>query len=102
MIFNQNNYSDLRDIFSDTVIKVFGSTPLFLDFLENEEYNNIKYDCFIESDGETYIINRETGEYINWYKCYHIGRDIHISILSDSVNVLEWFEEFLFKFKTGV
>ena len=102
MIFNQNNYSDLRDIFSFTIIKVFGNTPNFLNFLENEEYNNIKYDCFLDYDGETYIINRETGEYINWYKCTHIGRSINISISSDSVNILDWFEEFIFKFKEGV
>ena len=39
-----------------------------------------RFDClhlvgFCPGDGECYIVDRETGHYINWYKLYHVGRD---------------------------
>ena len=99
MIFNQTNYTeDLRDIFCKAVTKIFGDSYIFLDFLENEEYS-VKYDCFLNGSGENYIINRETGEYINWYKLTHIGRCINISTLSTYENIPKWIEEFLVEFK---
>lgn len=100
MIINHSNYvyvENLRDIFCEAVIKVFGSATTFLDFLENEEYS-VKYDCFLNGSGENYIINRETGEYINWYKLTHIGRCINISTLS-TCNIPKWIEKFLVDFK---
>ena len=70
----------------------------FLDFLENEKYST-KYDCYLDYDGENYIINRETGEYITWYKLSHIGRSIIISTCFSYVNIPKWIEEFLIEFK---
>ncbi len=100
MIFNQTNFSkDLRDLFCNAVNKVFGDSMTFLDFLENEEYSVIKYDCYLDYNGENYIINRETGEYINWYKLDHIGRDINISIIYLHNTIPVWIEEFLVEFK---
>jgi hypothetical protein len=100
MIFNQANREDLRDLFCNAVNNVFGDSMTFLDFLENEKYSPIKYDCYLNSDGENYIINRETGEYINWYKLYHIGRCINISIVRSGVfTIPEWIEFFLVEFK---
>ena len=99
MIFNQTTNKDLRDLFCNAVTKVFGDSTTFLDFLENEEYSIIKYDCFINCNGENYIINRETGEYINWYKLNHIGRSINISICFSCKSIPEWIEDFLVKFK---
>lgn len=100
MIFNQTNFDkDLRDQFCNAVTKIFGDSMTFLDFLENEEYSTNKYDCFLDYNGENYIINRETGEYINWYKLDHIGRCISISILRLNTSIPKWIEEFLNDFK---
>lgn len=102
MIFNQTNYnkisSELRNLFCNTVIKIFGDLSAFLDFLEDGKYS-YKYDCFLDCNGENYIINTETGEYINWYKFSHIGRCIHISTLSRRENIPVWIEKFLIEFK---
>lgn len=106
MIFNQSNFKGLRDIFCDAVTKVFGNSMTFLDFLEDEKYSVTKYDCFLDYNGENYIINRETGMYINWYKLDHIGRCINISAIApdgfaflfDS-DISKWIEEFLVEFK---
>lgn len=97
MIINQTNRKDLRDLFCNTVTKIFGDSMTFLDFLEDEKYST-KYDCYLDYNGENYIINRETGEYINWYKLDHIGRCINIST-DNIINISKWIEEFLVKFK---
>lgn len=89
---------DLRDQFCNAVTKIFGDSMNFLDFLENEEYSS-KYDCYLDYNGENYIINRETGEYINWYKLDHIGRSITISICDSRTDIPKWIEEFLVEFK---
>lgn len=99
MKFDQTTHKDLRDLFCDTVIKVFGDSMTFLDFLENYEYSTMKYDCYLDYSGENYIINRETGEYINWYKMDHIGRCINISTSSWYKNIPKWIEKFLIEFK---
>jgi len=99
MRFDQTNIKDLRDLFCDAVTKIFGDSMTFLDFLENMEYSTIKYDCYVDYNGENYIINRETGEYINWYKLDHIGRCINISTLSIYTYIPKWIEDFLIEFK---
>ena len=99
MIFNQTNCKNLRDLFCNAVINVFGDSMTFLDFLENMGYSTTKYDCYLDYNGENYIINRETGEYINWYKLDHIGRCISISTASWYKNIPKWIEEFLVEFK---
>ena len=102
MIYNRTNFTslvDLRDLFCNAVTKIFGDSMTFLNFLKNEEYSTVKYDCFLDYNGENYIINRETGEYINWYKLSHIGRSINISILNPDTTIPKWIEEFLTKFK---
>lgn len=98
MIVDLTIRNDLRDLFCYAVNKVFGDSMAFLDFLENEGYST-KYDCYLDYSGENYIINRETGEYINWYKLDHIGRCINISILSMFNDIPEWIEDFLVEFK---
>ena len=100
MIFNQITIKNLRDIFTNAVTKVFGDSMTFLDFLENEKYST-KYDCYLDYNGENYIINRETGEYINWYKLDHIGRCINISTLLPYKKIPKWIEEFLVEFKNS-
>lgn len=98
MLFNKTNFNDLRDLFCNAVVKVFEDSDAFLDFLENDEYS-VKYDCYLDCNGENYIINRETGEYINWYKLNHIGRDINISTSVEHNYIPKWIEEFLVEFK---
>lgn len=99
MIFNQTTRKDLRDLFCNAVTKVFGDSMAFLDFLENMEYSTVKYDCYLDYNGENYIINRETGEYINWYKLDHIGRSISVSTCFSYKNIPMWIEDFLVDFK---
>ena len=104
MVFNQTNFhyskfhKDVRGLFCEAIIKVFGDSMTFLDFLENGKYST-KYDCYLDYNGENYIINQETGEYINWYKLDHIGRCINISTSSSYKNVPKWIERFLVEFK---
>ena len=99
MLFNQMNFNkDLRNLFCDTVSIIFENSMEFLDFLENEKYSD-KYNCYIDYSGENYIINRVTGEYINWYKFDHIGRSISISTSASYEKVPEWIEEFLIELK---
>ena len=100
MIFNETSKKGLRDLFCDAVTKVFGDSETFLDFLERRKYS-IKYDCYLAYYEENYIINRETGEYINWYRFDHIGRNINISTSSPYKNIPEWIEKFLAEFKNS-
>lgn len=101
MILNNTNTENLRYIFCNAVLKNFGDSTSFLDFIEEENYST-KYDCCVYRNDENYIINRETGEYVNWYKFNHIGRDIHISIMkTDKIDVSKWIDDFLVDFKKG-
>lgn len=78
MIFTQQSNENLRDIFVSEVTKVFGNCINFLDFLDNEDFGP-SFD-FVKSSGEeVYLIDRNTGNFVNWYKMTHIGRDIHIN-----------------------
>lgn len=99
MIFNQSHFKiDLRQAFCNAVKIIFGDTETFLDFLEDQKYSD-KYECYLDDSGENYIINRETGEYINWYKLYHLGRCINISTSSTGMVIQRWIEIFLSEFK---
>lgn len=101
MIYTQCNYPKLRDLFISNVGKIFGNGSSFLDHIENEDYDTDTYDCFFDGSGENYIINRLTGEYINWYKFSHIGRDIHINMNVVYKMLPNWLEKFLIDFKEG-
>lgn len=91
-VYNQNNVENYRTKFVRAIDKVFGDYNQFFDFLEEGKYNFLKYDVFIYSDEENYIINRETGRYINWYKLYHLGRDIHTNI--HPTKIVSFLQEF--------
>lgn len=82
-VYTSDNVSDLRERLVNAVTEVFGDSEKFFDFIENEEYLQWNYDVFYSGSGECYIINRSTGEYINWYKFTHIGRDIHSTVAPD-------------------
>lgn len=82
-----------RDELCAEIIKIFGSGSNFLDFIEDEKYNNNIFDCFVECDGENYVIDRDTGEYINWYKFTHVGRSLNTRCNNIT--------EFLTKFKNS-
>ncbi len=96
MVISSSTYEKLRDIVFLAIAEVFGETGNFLDFLENEEYGQ-QYDCYTDPNGENYIINRDTGDYVNWYKLYHIGRCPYVSMAS---NTNDDIKEFLKKFFT--
>lgn len=98
-VYTQNDIQTLRDDFINAVEEVFGENSLsFLDVIENEEYR-FDYDVFYDCNGENYIINRLTGEYINWYKFTHIGRSICTTISDPSK---DGFVKFLKEFKDSI
>lgn len=89
----------LRETINDLVDKNFESLDRFFDIIENDSAGP-KFDCVHSngenaSDSEVYIIDRETGKYINWYKLYHIGRDAHTNC--ESYEEIERFFENLKK-----
>ena len=92
MIADQNTHPTLREDLVKEIDNVFGDYQIFLDYIEEEMYG-ANFDCFARSDDESYIINRNTGEYINWYKFYHIGRDVHISY-NDKLDINKFLTEF--------
>ena len=99
-VYTQNDIPTLRDDFIDAVKETFNGDSLsLLDIIENEEYDSCRYDVFYDYNNETYIINRLTGEYINWYKFGHLGRDIHTTISDPSKDK---FAKFLKEFKDGI
>lgn len=75
-VYHQFNYGNLRSFVVTTIDSVFGGISTFLDMVD--EGLPCKYDIIYSND-EFYIINRKTGEYINWYKYTHVGRDIHMN-----------------------
>lgn len=82
-VYTSDNVGDIRGQFVNAVTEVFGDSEKFFDFIENEEYISSFHDVFYSGFGECYIINRSSGEYINWYKFTHIGRDIHSTVAPD-------------------
>lgn len=101
MLYTQTTHEDMRDLFCKAISDIFGDSLIFLDILENDKYSS-RYNCYLDPDGENYIINSETGEYINWYKLYHLGRCISISTSSIHTNISKWFNDFLVDFKMSV
>lgn len=58
----------------------------FFDIVENDSAKP-RFDCLCSvgeciGNGEIYIVDRETGHYVNWYKLYHIGRDLTTNMTS--------------------
>lgn len=76
-VYNEYNFKGLRGFVCQSIDTIFGIDQ-FLDMVDSVDGLTDKYD-FIRTNDEFYIINRETGEYINWYKYTHIGRDIHMN-----------------------
>lgn len=95
-VYSQEDIPDLRDIFVKACKKEFGAAERILDIIYKRKFDVLNYDCWLNSDDECYIINRNTGEYINWYKTYHLGRDIHTTVEPDKI------EEFLHAFNTEI
>jgi len=78
-VYNTNNTPSLRENFIESINKVFDNEDDFMDLVENKHI--IGFDIFVdtgESD-EVYIIDRNTGEYINWYEFYHLGKTMSIN-----------------------
>lgn len=76
-VYNQYNFEGLRRFVCQEIDAIFGIEQ-FLDMVDEVDGVTDKYD-FLKSNDEFYIINRETGQYINRYKYTHIGRDIHMN-----------------------
>lgn len=95
-VYTQDGIQTLRTDFENAVKEVFDGDALsFLDVIEHEEYDPSIYDVFYDYNDENYIINRSTGEYVNWYKFTHIGRDIHTTISDPTKdNFVKFLKEF--------
>lgn len=76
-VYNTSNTPNLRELFIESINKVFDTDDDFLDLVENQHI--IGFDIFMTTDEEVYIVDIDNGEYINWYKFYHIGRTMHIN-----------------------
>ena len=99
-VYTKFDIPTLRDDFIDAVKEVFdGDIFSLLDIIENIEYDSSKYDVFYDYNDENYIINRLTGEYINWYKFDHLGRCISTTISDPSKDK---FAKFLKEFKDSI
>lgn len=53
-------------------------------------YEGYSYKCWIYDD-EVYILNKETGDFINWYKIDHIGRCLTSTIGSKPSDYVKFF-----------
>ena len=80
-VYDQDTNPNLRTQFEECVKEVFGDVDKFLDLIDSGGTYE-KFDVVTGSnrpDDEYYVIDRKTGEYINWYKYTHIGRSIHMN-----------------------
>lgn len=90
---------NLRELVEHYSIEAFGGD---IDkFLDTVEFDSAQpsFDCVCSigesaSNSEVYIIDRETGKYVNWYKLTHIGRSATTNV--DSEDELR---DFFIKFK---
>ena len=73
-----------REIFTNIFTSIFSNDNIskILDIIYSG-YESEKYKCWIYDD-EVYLLNKETGMFINWYKLDHIGRCLQSTIGSDS------------------
>ena len=94
-VYNQDTNPNLRTQFEECVKEVFSDVDRFLDLIDRGGTYE-KFDVVTgrdRPDDEYYVIDRETGEYINWYKYVHIGRSIHMNFNPEKM------KDFLTRFK---
>ncbi len=89
-MFNPDN---LRELFEDLVRENFTNNDEFLDAVEENDFGT-HFECACSvgesiGNGEIFIIDFDTGHYINWYKLAHIGRSASTNV--DSEEELEKF-----------
>ena len=75
-----------RSEFVNHIETIFGDVDKFFDIIEE---GVIEFDYLQNpSDGcsgEIYIVDRETKQYVNWYKLTHIGRDFHTNMTDEVI-----------------
>lgn len=89
-MFNPDN---LRELFEDLVAENFKNNDEFLDAVEENDFGT-HFECTCSvgesvGNGEIFIIDFDTGKYVNWYKLSHIGRSASTNV--DSKEELEAF-----------
>lgn len=85
-----------REELTEIVVRDKNSDYFFNIFEDNDV--GPRFDCVCSCDecmgnAEIYIIDRDTGHYIGWYKLYHIGRDWHTN-MSSKEEVEKFFDDF--------
>lgn len=55
-----------------------------------EGYEGDTYKCWLYDD-EVYILNKDTGDLVNWYKIGHIGRCLTSTLGSNSSDYVKFF-----------
>ncbi len=74
----------------------------FYDIFENNGAGP-RFDCLTvvgehHSNTECYIVDRETGHYVNWYKAYHFGRSYTTNMQTEE-EVMQFFASFFLESK---
>lgn len=75
-----------REDLCKVVKEVYGDIDKFLDDVEEDRIRRFSVFCTINEssgNGNVLILDRETHQYISWYKFSHLGRDLHTNINSE-------------------
>lgn len=86
-----------REDLCKVVKEVYGGIDKFLDDVEEDCIIRFSVFCTINEssgNGDVLILDRETHQYISWYKLSHLGRDLHTNIISYS-----FLKDFIYAFK---
>lgn len=86
-----------REDLCKVVKEVYGDIDKFLDDVEEDCIIRFSVFCTINEssgNGDVLILDRETHQYISWYKLSHLGRDLHTNIISYS-----FLKDFIYAFK---
>lgn len=86
-----------REDLCKVVKEVYGDIDKFLDDVEEDCIIRFSVFCTINEssgNGDVLILDRETHQYISWYKLSHLGRDLHTNIISYS-----FLKDFIYTFK---
>jgi len=75
-----------RNEFVNHIENIFEDIDKFFDIIEKgvigfDYLQNPSDGC----SGEIYIVDRDTKQYVNWYKLTHIGRDFHTNMSDEEI-----------------
>jgi hypothetical protein len=84
-----------------TVVKaIYGMSEDFIEDVGKNSSDGFEVFCSIgenSTDSDILILNCETGQFVSWYKLWHVGRDIRSNIQN-----LTDLEKFIHDFKNSM